>query len=72
MDIFVNAIDTTISFTKETLNKAKNVWDSFDEDEKKLYIGCAIAAVCVIAVAIICYGIGKAQGRKIALEDEFD
>ncbi len=70
MDILTNAIDTTISFTKETIDKALEIWDSFDEDEKKLYIGCAIAACCVIVVACLAYGIGKAQGRNLAFEED--
>ena len=70
MDIVVNAIDTAVDFTKNTINKAMEIWESFDEDQKKLYIGCAIAAVCVIALVGIAYGIGKAHGRSIALEEE--
>ena len=70
MDVVVNAIDTAIDFTKNTINRAMEIWDSFDDDKKKLYIGCAIAALCVIAVAGIAYGIGKAHGRNIALEDD--
>ncbi len=70
MDIITDVIDTTINFTKDTFDKAMNIWDSFDEDKKKLYIGCAIAAVCVLAVACIAYGIGTAHGRKIALEED--
>ncbi len=70
MDIVMNVIDTTVSFTKETINKAMKIWDSFDEDKKKLYIGCAVAVVCVIAVAGIAYGIGKAHGRNLAFEED--
>ncbi len=70
MDVVVNVIDTAVDFTKRTLNKAMDLWESFDEDQKKLYIGCAIAAVCAIAIVGIAYGIGKAHGRSIALEEE--
>ncbi|MBQ3796441.1 MAG: hypothetical protein II842_09205 [Butyrivibrio sp.] len=70
MDVVVNAIDTAIDFTKNTINKAMDIWESFDEDKKKLYIGCAVAALCVIVIAGIAYGIGKAQGRKSSFEDD--
>ncbi len=70
MDVVVNAIDTAIDFTKDALNKAMDIWESFDEDKKKLYIGCAVAALCVIAIVGIAYGIGKAHGMNVALEDD--
>ena len=70
MDIVVNVIDTAVDFTKNTINKAMDLWDSFDDDKKKLYAGCAVAVVCVIVLVGIAYGIGKAHGRNIALEEE--
>lgn len=72
MDIVVNVIDTAVDFIKNTINKAMEIWDSFDDDQKKLYAGCAVALVCVVVLVGIAYGIGKAQGRSIALdEDDF-
>ena len=70
MDLVTNVINTAIDFTKDTINKAMNIWESFDEDKKKLYVGCAIAVVCVIVVAGIAYSIGKAHGRNDACECE--
>ena len=70
MDIFTNAIDTAVNFTKDTFNKVMDIWNSFDEDKKKLYIGCAIAVTCVLVVACVAYGIGTAHGRKVALEED--
>ena len=71
MDI-MTCVDSAIEFAKDKLDSAMNFWDSLEEDKKKLLIGCAIAAVAVIAVASIAYGIGKAQGRKLAFEEEED
>ena len=70
MDVVVNVIDTAIDFTKNTINKAMDIWESFDDDKKKLYTGCAIVAVCLIVIVGIAYSIGKAHGRSIALEEE--
>ncbi len=70
MDVVVNVIDTAVDFTKNTINKAIKVWDGFDEDKKKLCTVCAVAAVCLIVIVGIAYGIGKAHGRSIALEEE--
>ena len=70
MDIVVNVIDTAVDFIKNTINKAMEIWDSFDEDKKKLLIGCAVAGVCVIVVASVFYGLGKARGKKLALMEE--
>ena len=70
MDVVVNVIDTAVDFTKNTINKAIEVWDGFDEDKKKLCTCCAVAAVCLIVIVGIAYGIGKAHGRSIALEEE--
>jgi hypothetical protein len=70
MDVVVNVIDTAIDFTKNTINKAMDVWESFDEDKKKLCTYCAVAAVCLIAIVGIAYAIGKAHGRSIAREEE--
>ena len=70
MDFFVGVVDNTVDFFKSTLNKAVDFWDGLDEDRKKLYIGCAIAAVAVICVASVAFAIGKAHGRNLALEEE--
>ena len=67
---FVKVVDTAIDFCKDKINKAMDIWDSFDEDQKRLYIGCA-AVVCVaIVVAAVAYGLGNAHGKRVALEEE--
>ena len=63
-------LDATISFAKEKIDKAMDIWEGFDDDQKKLLIGCAIAGVAVIVIASVAYGIGKSQGRRLALEEE--
>ena len=67
---FVKVVDTAVDFCKDQINKAMELWDSFDENKKKLLIGCAVCVVAVIAVAGIAYGLGKTQGKRIALEEE--
>ena len=63
-------VDAAIEFAKGKLDQAMEIWDSFDEDKKKLLIGCAVAGVCVIVVASVFYGLGKARGKKLALMEE--
>ena len=63
-------LDAAISFAKEKIDKAMDIWEGFDDDQKKLLIGCAIAGVTVIVIASIAYGIGKSQGKRLALEEE--
>ncbi|WP_029231128.1 hypothetical protein [Butyrivibrio sp. VCB2006] len=67
---FVKVIDGAVDFCKDKINKAMEVWDSFDEDQKKLLIGCAACVAVVIVVAGVAYGLGKARGQRIALEEE--
>lgn len=64
-------LDAAISFAKDKIDKGLEIWEGFDENQKKLLIGCAIAAVSVILIASIAYGLGKSHGRKIALEEDF-
>ncbi|MCR4757740.1 MAG: hypothetical protein K5792_08065 [Butyrivibrio sp.] len=64
-------LDAAINFAKDKIDKGLEIWEGFDEDQKKLLIGCAIAAVSVILIASIAYGLGKSHGRKIALEEDF-
>ena len=64
-------LDAAISFAKDKIDKGLEIWEGFDEDQKKLLIGCAIAAVSVILIASIAYGLSKSHGRKIALEEDF-
>ncbi len=61
---------TAIEFAKEKIDKVMDIWEGFDEDKKKLFVGCAVAAVSVIVIAAIAYGIGKNAGRRIAFEEE--
>ena len=49
---FVKVVDTAVGFCKDQINKAMDLWDSFDEDQKKLLIGCAVCVVAVIAVGV--------------------
>ena len=67
---FVKVVDSTIDFCKDKINKAMDIWESFDEDQKRLYIGCAAVVCLVIVVAAVAYGIGNAHGKKMALEEE--
>ncbi|MBE5841791.1 MAG: hypothetical protein E7304_10350 [Butyrivibrio sp.] len=64
-------LDAAINFAKDKIDKGLEIWEGFDENQKKLLIGCAIAAVSVILIASIAYGLGKSHGRKIALEEDF-
>ena len=70
MDIVMNFIDSAISFAKEKIDTVMDFWDGLDDDKKKLFIGCVVAAVSVIVIASIAYGIGKSQGKKLAIEEE--
>lgn len=63
-------VETTIDFAKKKIDYVTDIWESFDENKKKLFIGCAIAAVSVIVIAAVCYSIGKSAGRRIAFEEE--
>ena len=63
-------IDGAVTFAKDKIDQAMDIWDSFDEDKKKMLIGCAVVGVCVIVLASVCYGIGKAKGKKLALMEE--
>ncbi len=66
MSVFNSAID----YGKDKLDKLTDFWESIDDDRKKLLIGCAIGVVCVVVVASIAYGLGKAHGARIAFEAE--
>ena len=70
MDIVMNYIDSVISFAKEKIDTVMDFWDGLDDDKKKLFIGCVVATVSVIVIASIAYGIGKSQGKKLAIEEE--
>ena len=70
MDTIVNVIDTAVKFTEDKVKKAIKVWDGFDDDKKKLCTCCVVVGVCLIVIVGIAYGIGKAHGRSIALEEE--
>ena len=63
-------VGTAIDFAKDKLDTVMDIWEGFDEDKKKLLIGCVIGAVCVIVVAAVAYSIGKRSGRRIAFEEE--
>lgn len=67
---FASVIDGAMDFCKTQINKALDIWDSFDEDKKKLCISIACAVALVIVVAGIAYGLGTAHGKRVALEDE--
>lgn len=67
---FVKVIDTSINFCKDKINKAMEIWDGFDEDQKRLYIGCAAVVLTVIVVVSVAYGLGCAHGKRVALEEE--
>ena len=63
-------IGTAVDFAKDKIDTVMDIWEGFDEDKKKLLIGCAIGAVCVIVVAAVAYSIGKRSGRRSAFEEE--
>ncbi|SFP52003.1 hypothetical protein SAMN04487928_10355 [Butyrivibrio proteoclasticus] len=63
-------VDAAIEFAKDKFDHVMKIWNGFDDDQKKLMIGCAVACVCVIVVASVCYGLGKARGKKLALMEE--
>lgn len=69
MDI-MNFVDNAIEFSKNKIDDVLELWDGLEEDRKKLLIGCVAAAVCLIVVAGIAYGIGKAHGERLAYEEE--
>jgi hypothetical protein len=63
-------IGTAIDFAKEKIDSVMDIWEGFDDDKKKLFIGCAIAAVGVIVVAALAYTIGKNSGKRLAIEED--
>ena len=67
---FVKVVDSTIDFCKDKIDKALDIWDGFDEDQKRFYIGCAAVVLAVIVVASIAYGLGSASGRRSVLDEE--
>ena len=67
---FKGIFDSGVEFAKEKMDMVTDFWDSLDDDKKKLCIGCAAAAVAVICLVSVAYAIGKAQGRRLALEEE--
>ena len=69
MDI-VKVITTLVDFCKAGFDKGMKIWDSLDEDKKKLYIGCAITAVVAVVIVGIAYSLGTSHGKRLALEEE--
>ncbi len=67
---FMSITDGVISFAKEKIDTVMDFWNGLEDDKKKLFIGCAVCAVCVVCVAAVAYGIGRAQGRRLAFEEE--
>ena len=63
-------VGNVIDFAKDKIDRALEFWDELDENKKKLMIGCAVAAVSIIVVASVAYCLGKACGKKAALEDD--
>ena len=63
-------VESAVDFAKDKIDKGMEIWDGFDDDKKKLLIGCAIAAVSIICVASIAYAIGRAQGRRLTPADD--
>ena len=70
MEFLMSIFDGTMEFAKSVLDVVTDFWNDLDEDKKKLFLGCVVAGVAIIAVASIAYGIGKAQGRRLAIEEE--
>jgi hypothetical protein len=70
MEFLMSILDGTMEFAKSVLDVVTDFWNDLDEDKKKLFLGCVVAGVAIIAVASIAYGIGKAQGRRLAIEEE--
>ncbi len=63
-------VDSALGFAKDKIDRGLEFWNDLDEDKKKLFIGCAIAAVSVIVIASIAYGIGKSHGKRLAFDEE--
>ena len=63
-------VGNVVDFATDKIDKVLDYWDNLDDNKKKLLIGCTVAAVSIIVVASIAYGLGKACGKKIALEDD--
>ncbi len=69
MDI-MSFVDNAIEFSKDKIDKVLDFWNGLEDEKKKLLIGCVAAAFCIIVVAGIAYGIGKANGERLAFEEE--
>ncbi len=67
---FMGLIDGAIEFAKDKMDRVLDFWDGLEDDKKKLLIGCVVASVSVIVIASIAYSIGKAKGKRIAIEEE--
>lgn len=63
-------VGNVVDFATDKIDRVLDYWDSLNEDKKKLLIGCVVAAVSVIVVASIAYSLGKACGKRVALEDD--
>jgi hypothetical protein len=63
-------VGNVVDFATDKIDRVIKYWDGLEDDKKKLLIGCAVAAVSIIVVASIAYGLGKACGKKVALEDD--
>ncbi|MCR5670646.1 MAG: hypothetical protein K6G10_06540, partial [Butyrivibrio sp.] len=69
MDV-MNIAYGCIEFAKDKIDRVVDFWDDLEPEKKKLFIGCACAAIAIILVAAVAYGIGRSAARKELMEDE--
>ena len=51
MEFLMSILDGTMEFAKSVLDVVTDFWNDLDEDKKKLFLGCVVAGVAIIAVA---------------------
>ncbi len=67
---FKGIFDGMVEFATDKIDMVMDFWDGLEEDKKKLCIGCVVAAVAVVCLVSVAYSLGKAKGRRLAIEEE--